>query len=43
MNTEDILLWIIAHLLTDDQLNTKLPTGETIRQWHARRDRERRR
>jgi hypothetical protein len=41
MNTEDILLWIIANLLTEEQLDTKLPTGETIRHWHTRRLRQR--
>lgn len=41
MNTEDILIWIISNLLTDKQLDTKLPINKTIRQWYAGRMKER--
>ena len=41
MNTEDILIWIITNLLTDSQLDARMPTGKTVREWHSRRQKER--
>lgn len=41
MNAEDILFWVIQNLLTEEQLDARLPTGKTIRQWAANRKKER--